>query len=162
MCSGGADLGAVRTPLLFLCCKMGASGETGITLIVRLGKAQGGAHESEGGVQSGTGGAAQSTSGAVAGSLPHWVQCDACTKWRKLPPGVSPKALPDSWRCADNTWSTPQASCSFPEEHYKVARAPEPPFRLLRSMDAGRCVLFPPPHTHGASVAYILRAWCCF
>ena len=77
---------------------------------------------------------------AVSEALPHWVQCDACAKWRKLPPGITPKALPASWRCADNTWNMAQASCLFPEERYKMANASEPPFGLLRKMDAGRFV----------------------
>ena len=45
-----------------------------------------------------------------------WVACDACGKWRKLPPGVT---LPDDqakWRCKQNVWDKARQSCKAPEE----------------------------------------------
>ncbi len=29
----------------------------------------------------------------------YWVQCDMCSKWRKLPPGVDASSLPREWNC---------------------------------------------------------------
>ena len=31
-----------------------------------------------------------------------WVQCDECSKWRKMPPGTDESALPDQWYCHMN------------------------------------------------------------
>ena len=28
-----------------------------------------------------------------------WVQCDKCSKWRKLPPNIDPVTLPLKWDC---------------------------------------------------------------
>jgi NAD-dependent SIR2 family protein deacetylase len=47
-----------------------------------------------------------------------WVACDACGKWRKLPPGV---VLPDEaanskWQCRQNVWDPARRSCDVPEE----------------------------------------------
>lgn len=48
-----------------------------------------------------------------------WVQCDSCTKWRKLPSRkdpLHPGTLPDKWICSMNSWAPVQASCSAAEE----------------------------------------------
>ena len=37
----------------------------------------------------------------------EWVQCDACARWRTLPPpgdALYPLLLPEQWTCAMNTW----------------------------------------------------------
>lgn len=51
----------------------------------------------------------------------EWVQCDACKKWRTLPPPDHPKypsALDEDkgWACAMNTWAPHLANCQVPEE----------------------------------------------
>lgn len=46
----------------------------------------------------------------------EWVQCDACSKWRKLPPHISAAELPEVWYCTNNTWNPLSASCDAPED----------------------------------------------
>lgn len=51
----------------------------------------------------------------------EWVQCDQCTKWRRLPTSsnICMEDLPDSWNCSMNTWDK-NSSCSKPEESFTV------------------------------------------
>jgi hypothetical protein len=42
----------------------------------------------------------------------QWVQCEACEKWRRLPPNVDASALPDRWICE----MIADGSCNVPEE----------------------------------------------
>ena len=49
----------------------------------------------------------------------EWVQCDGCDKWRVLPNKIKAASLPDSFYCAQNTWSeakTRVLGCAAPEE----------------------------------------------
>jgi hypothetical protein len=51
-----------------------------------------------------------------------WVQCDLCSKWRRLPAQSHPNYptdLPDSWICSMNTWDK-NSSCSKPEDSFTV------------------------------------------
>jgi seryl-tRNA synthetase len=51
-----------------------------------------------------------------------WVQCDLCSKWRRLPPQSHPNYptdLPESWTCSLNTWDK-NSSCSKPEDSFTV------------------------------------------
>ncbi|KAK1428602.1 hypothetical protein QVD17_17441 [Tagetes erecta] len=43
----------------------------------------------------------------------QWVQCDSCSKWRKLPSDV---LIPSKWTCSDNVSDPNWCSCSVPEE----------------------------------------------
>ncbi|KAK9057524.1 hypothetical protein SSX86_022360 [Deinandra increscens subsp. villosa] len=43
----------------------------------------------------------------------QWVQCDSCSKWRKLPSDV---LVPSKWTCSDNISDPNRRSCSVPEE----------------------------------------------
>lgn len=43
----------------------------------------------------------------------QWVQCDSCSKWRKLP---SDALIPSKWTCYDNVSDPNRCSCSTPEE----------------------------------------------
>ena len=45
-----------------------------------------------------------------------WVACDACRKWRRLPPGMAGPAADEAWRCEDNTGDPSRQSCKVPEE----------------------------------------------
>ena len=45
-----------------------------------------------------------------------WVACDACGKWRKLPPGVAGPAADVRWRCEQNVGDPARRSCKVPEE----------------------------------------------
>ncbi|KAL6759410.1 CW-type zinc finger-domain-containing protein [Haematococcus lacustris] len=49
-----------------------------------------------------------------------WVQCDACQKWRRLPPGTIVEE-DGAWFCNQNP-DKAQASCSVPEEVSYTAR----------------------------------------
>ncbi|KAL4587834.1 hypothetical protein LXL04_000708 [Taraxacum kok-saghyz] len=43
----------------------------------------------------------------------QWVQCDSCSKWRKLPSDV---LIPSKWTCSDNISDPDRCSCLAPEE----------------------------------------------
>ncbi|KAI3667808.1 hypothetical protein L6452_42877 [Arctium lappa] len=43
----------------------------------------------------------------------QWVQCDDCSKWRKLPSDV---LIPSKWTCSHNVSDPDRSSCSAPEE----------------------------------------------
>nr|GEX57252.1 B3 domain-containing transcription repressor VAL1-like isoform X1 [Tanacetum cinerariifolium] len=43
----------------------------------------------------------------------QWVQCDSCSKWRKLP---SDALIASKWTCSDNVSDPNRCSCSTPEE----------------------------------------------
>ena len=45
-----------------------------------------------------------------------WVACDACGKWRRLPPGTAPPPVDARWRCSDNNGDPSRRSCKAPEE----------------------------------------------
>ena len=46
----------------------------------------------------------------VAPGTSVWVQCDACLKWRRVPPDQNSSELPEVWTCKD--WNI---SCEVPE-----------------------------------------------
>jgi len=46
----------------------------------------------------------------------NWVQCNKCTKWRKVPGVIDVDSLPDVWQCSMNTWAPTFARCSVKEE----------------------------------------------
>ena len=50
----------------------------------------------------------------------EWVQCEKCEKWRKLPPRISAKDLPEKWFCHMNTWDLNSASCAVAEDKLDV------------------------------------------
>ena len=55
---------------------------------------------------------------AAARSETTWVACDACGKWRRLPPGVrlSDEQASLKWRCEQNKWDPSRQSCAAAEE----------------------------------------------
>ncbi|KAL5710041.1 B3 domain-containing [Ranunculus cassubicifolius] len=48
-----------------------------------------------------------------SGGQDQWVQCDSCSKWRRLPVDV---LLPAKWSCSDNAWDSKRYSCGAPNE----------------------------------------------
>lgn len=46
----------------------------------------------------------------------QWVQCDKCTKWRKVAADVDPEELPTVWYCSMNTWNPQVARCGARQE----------------------------------------------
>eukprot|EP01038_Epipyxis_sp_PR26KG_P006089 gene6089-8391_t len=46
----------------------------------------------------------------------EWVQCNRCSKWRKVPETIKTESLPDIWVCAMNTWSVLYSRCSAKQE----------------------------------------------
>ncbi|KAF9611837.1 hypothetical protein IFM89_035822, partial [Coptis chinensis] len=42
-----------------------------------------------------------------------WVQCEECSKWRKLPVDAS---IPSKWTCSDNLWDPKRSLCSSDQE----------------------------------------------
>jgi len=55
-------------------------------------------------------------SGRAKQQLWTWVECDACKKWRKLPPSVEAESLPEKWDCTMNRWDPHRATCLAPQE----------------------------------------------
>ena len=49
--------------------------------------------------------------GGAMGAKQHWVQCEECDLWRKLPPDVNPSQLSGVWKCSMNTWSDSSRNC---------------------------------------------------
>ncbi|KAI4312119.1 hypothetical protein MLD38_036970 [Melastoma candidum] len=43
----------------------------------------------------------------------QWVQCEDCSKWRKIPFDA---LLPARWTCAANEWDSERSSCTSPQE----------------------------------------------
>jgi len=53
----------------------------------------------------------------------QWVQCDRCSKWRRLQGRVSMEELPSVWYCSMNRWRLDLASCNAPEEADALPRS---------------------------------------
>ncbi|TVT96769.1 hypothetical protein EJB05_58010 [Eragrostis curvula] len=49
----------------------------------------------------------------TTGEQDQWIQCDDCSKWRRLPLNV---IVASKWTCTDNSWDPKSSSCSAPEE----------------------------------------------
>ncbi|ONM26211.1 B3 domain-containing protein [Zea mays] len=49
----------------------------------------------------------------ATGEQDQWIQCDDCSKWRRLPLNV---IVAPKWTCTDNSWDSKCCSCSAPEE----------------------------------------------
>ncbi|XP_044460534.1 B3 domain-containing protein Os07g0563300-like isoform X2 [Mangifera indica] len=43
----------------------------------------------------------------------QWVQCEDCSKWRKMPANA---VLPSKWTCSGNTWDPERSFCSAAQE----------------------------------------------
>mmetsp|Transcript_31665 Transcript_31665/g.40598 ORF Transcript_31665/g.40598 Transcript_31665/m.40598 type:complete len:942 (-) Transcript_31665:111-2936(-) len=56
----------------------------------------------------------------------QWVQCDACTKWRRVPNSVDLELLPEKWYCRMNKWDPNRASCAVPEDKEQDVHSPNP------------------------------------
>jgi len=41
----------------------------------------------------------------------HWVQCEGCAVWRRLPDFIDLKTLPEQWYCTMNIWDTLANKC---------------------------------------------------
>ncbi|KAL9189654.1 hypothetical protein ACHAXT_009329 [Thalassiosira profunda] len=61
------------------------------------------------------------------GPKQEWVQCEKCEKWRRLPPRISAKDLPDVWYCSMNTWDINLATCTAIEDKHE-ANSPQRAF----------------------------------
>jgi hypothetical protein len=62
------------------------------------------------------------------------VQCDTCSKWRKLAPGATPWADDKGFVCTSNTWTLSRASCDVPEDmETQAAGNNEPTVRDVRT-----------------------------
>mmetsp|Transcript_83878 Transcript_83878/g.167974 ORF Transcript_83878/g.167974 Transcript_83878/m.167974 type:complete len:285 (-) Transcript_83878:8-862(-) len=46
----------------------------------------------------------------------NWVQCDQCTKWRRLPKSVDASLLPEEWQCSLNAWDSARDKCAVAQE----------------------------------------------
>nr|XP_043609785.1 B3 domain-containing protein Os07g0679700-like [Erigeron canadensis] len=49
----------------------------------------------------------------ASGLQDQWLQCDSCSKWRKLPSDV---LIPSKWTCSDNVSDPDRCSCTAAEE----------------------------------------------
>jgi hypothetical protein len=56
----------------------------------------------------------------------NWVQCEQCSKWRKLPPGFDEKSLPNEWYCDMKGKFGFGLNCHVPEDtNYEGNAIPE-------------------------------------
>lgn len=55
----------------------------------------------------------------------EWVQCEKCEKWRRLPPRIKAKELPEVWTCDMNNWDPRSASCAVQEDYNEKAINPD-------------------------------------
>ncbi|CAE7590028.1 MORC4, partial [Symbiodinium microadriaticum] len=69
-----------------------------------------------------------------------WVQCNKCSKWRKVPGRINQKDLPDVWYCVMNTWAPEYARCSAKEEVEEVLPAAVGPVGRGAGVGRGRYV----------------------
>ena len=60
----------------------------------------------------------------MAAQTDTWAECELCSKWRNLGPGVQPDELPDKWDCSMNPDAL-CASCDAPEEPEVGPEEPE-------------------------------------
>lgn len=51
-----------------------------------------------------------------AAASDQWVQCDKCSKWRRVPVDVDVDQLPKVWYCHMNTWALQYAKCGVVQE----------------------------------------------
>ena len=58
--------------------------------------------------------------GKPAQAVSNWVQCDKCSKWRRLPWHVDVDTLGDQFFCEDNIWNPPSATCDAPEDEWNA------------------------------------------
>lgn len=63
----------------------------------------------------------QVNTAAVAAPSVNWVQCNDCSKWRKVPDTISMDSLPEKWFCRMNSWNPLVARCSAKEEEEEPA-----------------------------------------
>jgi len=81
----------------------------------------------------------------------EWVQCEKCEKWRRLPPRIKAKELPDVWTCDMNDWDPRSASCAV-QEDYKV----EKPINLDKDI-IGKDGIGSGAHTNKLSYRNLIR-----
>lgn len=60
-------------------------------------------------------GKARSQQAAIIDKV-DWVQCNKCSKWRKVPGNINVEDLPEVWFCYLNTWAPNMARCSAKQE----------------------------------------------
>jgi hypothetical protein len=46
----------------------------------------------------------------------EWVECVACSQWRRLLPGTRTSTLPDDWKCSDGDSWRPGLNCNEPPD----------------------------------------------
>ncbi|XP_057866424.2 cysteine-tryptophan domain-containing zinc finger protein 7 [Cryptomeria japonica] len=89
----------------------------------------------------------------------NWVQCDACEKWRLLPPGVDPTFLPQKWLCRMLDWLPSMNRCEFTEdETTQAVRALNGQQPVQCQLDASRGQFQPPGAPASAPVLDIKQA----
>jgi len=76
-----------------------------------------------GGGGAGGGGASANKTSNTTGVRPsaslekvNWVQCNKCTKWRKVPGSIDVSSLPEVWHCSLNSWAPAFSRCAAKEE----------------------------------------------
>ncbi len=42
----------------------------------------------------------------ITTTIPDWIQCDGCGKWRRLPQSVDTTQFGETWICVQNSWDT--------------------------------------------------------
>jgi hypothetical protein len=50
-----------------------------------------------------------------------WIQCEKCSKWRRVAWYVDTHGLPDNWTCDLNTWDVDSAACDVMQDNFDPA-----------------------------------------
>lgn len=51
-----------------------------------------------------------------------WVQCESCSKWRRVGWYIDPQTLSENWICSMNSWDNDVAHCAAPQDLYDADR----------------------------------------
>ena len=69
--------------------------------------------------------AGMSAIGRVMDDNIHWISCDACGEWHRLPDSVCEEDLPEKWRCGDAPLPGTQCTRAPPVGNSEVSEASE-------------------------------------
>ncbi|KAH9255709.1 hypothetical protein BASA81_006103 [Batrachochytrium salamandrivorans] len=77
--------------------------------------------------------ATETAAAATKDQSQEWIQCEDCSKWRKIPAGLE-KQQDERWTCALNTWNPTLANCQAEqEEDVEEEEGGYPPKESLRA-----------------------------
>jgi hypothetical protein len=67
-----------------------------------------------------------------------WVQCDTCSKWRKLAPGAPAWPSGKSFECQMNSWNLSKATCEAQDDEEEEEELQERLTRQRQDLEQGQ------------------------